>query len=185
MRDNENIRQLYKEYQRKDITRAERREMLEKIARERYKTDPRKSISVKGQAVVNLMFGAVVMALAVIALISRTSGSIRQQTPLFMAAIAVYLVLLFIMVRYKKEPGDELSKELKLKADAYTAKGLIVATIVFGMILQMACNHSHKVSVEITGEVVMWYGYLMLGAYHVLSNAFYLGLDRTPEAEEE
>ena len=57
--------------------------------------------------------------------------------------------------------------------------------MVFGMVLQIVCNHSHKVTVEITGEVVMWYGYLMLGAYHVLSNAFYLGLDRTPEAEEE
>ncbi|ADU20902.1 hypothetical protein [Ruminococcus albus] len=183
MRDNEKVRQLYKEYQRKDITRAERREMLEKIARERYKTDPRKSMSVKGQALMNLLLGALMMAHAVIALISRTSGSIRQQTPLFLSAIAVYVVLLFIMGRYKKEPEDELSKDLKLKADAYTAHGLIVATMVYGIVLQTAGNHVHKVS--ITGEMIMWFGYLMIGTYHVLRNAIYLRLDRTPESEEE
>lgn len=183
MRDNEKVRQLYKEYQRKDITRAERREMLEKIARERYKTDPRKSMSVKGQALLNLMFGAVVMIISVISLISRTSGSIRRHTPLFIAAIAVYAVLLFILGKYKKEPEDELSKELKLKSDSYTAHGLIVATMVYGIVLQTAGNHAHKVS--ITGEMIMWFGYLMIGTYHVLRNAIYLRLDRTPESEEE
>lgn len=185
MRDSDSIRQLYKEYRRRDMTRAERQEMLEKIARERYKTDPRKSMSIRGQALVNLLLGAVMMALAVIAMVSRTSGSIRQQTPLFAAAIAVYAVLLLIIGRYKKEPDDELSKEYKLKADAYTAKGLIVATMVFGLFIQMACNRSHKDTVGITGEMVMWYGYLMMGAYHVLRNAFYIRFDRTPDGEEE
>lgn len=185
MRDNEKIRQLYKEYQRKDITRAERREMLEKIARERYKTDPRKSISVKGQAVVNLLLGVIMTVIAVAAMISRSIGSIRQQTPAVVAATAVYVVLLIISGRYKKEPEDELAKELMLKSTAYSAKGLIISTMVFGMAVNMACNRIHKDSVKITGEMVMWYGYLMIGMYYVLRNAFYLWLDRTPEAEEE
>ncbi|WP_139199777.1 hypothetical protein [Ruminococcus albus] len=185
MRDNDKIRQLYKEYQRRDITRAERREMLEKIARERYKTDPRKPISVKGQALVNLLLGVVMTVIAVSAMISRSIGSIKQQTPTVLAAAAVYVVLMMISCRYKKEPGDELAKELMLKATAYSAEGLIIFTMVFGMIVHMACNRAHKANVCITGEMVMWYGYLMIGAYYVLRNAFYLWLDRTPEAEEE
>ena len=58
--DNTTLKELYAKYSKPNMTREERQELMDKIARERYKLDKRKPITQKGQALSNLICGIVI-----------------------------------------------------------------------------------------------------------------------------
>ena len=179
--DSPTIRELYAKYQKKNMTRAERQELMEKIYRERYKTDPRKPVSQKGQAAVNAVYGIIIILISAFAVYAKECLTKSTTNKVYAMLLAVLVGFAIMTARFKKEPADELSKELMQKATAYSAW----AEAFFVLAVGVAMSLTGKETFEITSTHVMTLAYALCGVYHLSRNAIYLWLDRTPGGEEE
>lgn len=183
--ENTSLKELYAKYSKPNMTRAERQELMEKIARERYKIDKRKPITQKGQALTNLICGIIIVLEAVFGafgkkLIGKTGVDI-----FFILAIITLVVLVALTSRYKKEPADELAKELMTKATAYSAYVPIIIVALIGFVMHLNGNRTNHEIYEIRGDHVISLALLLAGIHCVVRYGMYLWLDRTPKSDDE
>lgn len=180
-RDNDKIRTLYRKLHNRDLTRAGRQEIMEEIKRERYKSDPRKPISQKGQAVCNVIYGAILMAAPIVSKLTQSdssgSGSIGGDI-FFIATIVIVSIMAVMMYSRKAEPADELCKELMLKATSWSAPILIAVVWLTGLIMKEGV---YTVTTDDMALLVI----LLMGVYLTARYAIYLWLDRTPASDDE
>ena len=183
--NNERIRALVKEYQRQDIPRSEKKEILEKIKLEEYKQDSRKPVTFRAQAVINLIFSLLSMVIMVVGIITKYLH-LTDVMDVFVVAVLVCIgIFCIVMSRFKKEPADELAKELMTKATAYSVNGVLAAAILTGIFMHLNGNRCDIETYSITGEHVIWFGYVLALIHWIMKNAIYLWLDRTPASDEE
>lgn len=183
--NNERVRALVKEYQRQDISRSDKKEILEKIKLEEYKADSRKPVTFRAQAVINLIFALLSMVIIVVGIITKYLHKTEAVDVFFVAVLVSIGVFCIVMTRFKKEPADELAKELMTKATAYSVNGVLAAAMLVGIIMHLEGNRRHIESYSITGEYVVWFAYLLTMLQGIMKNAIYLWLDRTPASDEE
>ncbi|MBQ8966367.1 hypothetical protein [Ruminococcus sp.] len=182
--DSKTIRELYAKYQKPHMTRAERQELMEKIYRERYKDDPRKPVSQRGQALMNLICGVIIFAMAMLMTLGIKADNIPSSVPL--AAIVLFMAVMgYFEVRHKKEPADELSKELMLKATSYSAYAMIITVWALGFITTLISNKRGEEFIRVNSDNLMGLTMLLLGVYLIVRNAAYLLLDKAPAEDEE
>ena len=182
--DSNSLNELYAKYRKPNMTRAERQEMMEKIYRERYRNDPRKPVSQKGQAIANLICGVVIFAMSMLMMLGIKAPDVPSEAVLILAG-AAFAVMVFFEVRYKKEPADELSKELMMKATSYSAYAQIIVMWLGGFITMMAANKSDKDYIMVNSDNLMGVTMMLMGVYLMVRNGVYIWLDRTPADEEE
>ena len=185
MKQDKTLKELYEKYKKPDMTRAERQELMETIYRERYKQDPRKPITQKGQALLNLVFGAVMTVESVLELTcARLLGS-NGLGILSMVSMAVILLMIFFEHKRKKEPADEMTKTFMLKAASLAA--VCELTVMFVMMLAVIIvNNARGInSIVVNCAQLFDTASLLLGVYMTVRFGAYLWLDRAPACEEE
>lgn len=191
-RDNDKVRALYQKLQSKNLTRTERKNIMEEIYRERYKSDPRKSISQKGQAVCNAICGLLIMVCAIVNVLIKGKALSDNYTfyrtianLVFATALGAAFVMLVIQTRRKNEPADELSKELMFKATSYAGAVPMVVVWLVGLIMTIISDSRDSEFFSVNSDDIMALMLLMLGSYLTAKNAIYLWLDRTPISDDE
>ena len=181
MKQDKTIKELYEERKKPDMTRAERQELMETIYIERYRQDPRKPITQKGQALLNLVFGAVMTLESVLELTcARLLGS-NGLGILSMVSLAVILLMIFFEHKRKKEPADEMTKSFMLKAASLAA--VCDLTVMLAVII---VNNARGINnIVVNCDRLFNSACLLLGVYMTVRYGAYLRLDRTPACEEE
>lgn len=100
--------------------------------------------------------------------------------------VIVVIVLLCVMsAKYKKQPSDELSRELMLKATDIAVKVELCAAVLVGIFMHLHGNHRHFEYYSIEGSDVCMFGVFLSGVFFAAKSIIFLWLDRTPKAEEE
>lgn len=183
--ENTTLKELYAKYSKPNMTREERQELMDKIARERYKLDKRKPITQKGQALSNLICGIVIILEAVFGTFGKKLIGETGVDVFFILAIITVVVLAALTSRYKKEPADELAKELMTKAAAYSAYVPIALITLIGIVMHLNGNRTDHEIYEIRGDHVLTLALLLMGIQYVVRYGMYLWLDRTPKSEDE
>ena len=184
---NENItlKELYAKYSKPNMTREERQELMEKINLERYKMDKRKPITQKGQALTNLICGIIIVLESVFGAFGKKLIGKTGVDVFFILAVITLVLLVALTSRYKKEPADELAKELMTKAAAYSAYVPIIIIAVIGVAMTLIGNKTDIDSFPVTSDHVMGLALLLMGIHYVVRNGMYLWLDRTPKSDDE
>lgn len=184
-RDNEKIRTLYQKLQSKDLTRAERRDIMEDIKLEEYRLDTRKPISQKGQAVCNLILGLLIVVAEIVGRLTQGAARKSGVDAFFIVGLLIIAAMAVILSRRKNEPSDELSKDLMLKATSLAGIVSIAALFVFGCVLHLAGNYRYPEPLDFGYDDVLILTMAQAGVYLMAKNAIYLWLDRTPVADDE
>lgn len=191
-RDNNKVRELYQKLHSKNLTRAERKDIMEEIKREQYRTDPRKPISQKGQAVCNAICGLLLMVCAIVNEIIKGKALSDNYTVyrtianlVFATALGAAIVMVVIQTRRKNEPADELSKELMFKATSYAGAVPMIVTWLVGFIMTIISDSRDSEFFSVNSDDMMALLLLMLGSYLTAKNTIYLWLDRTPASDDE
>lgn len=186
-RDNDKIRTLYQKLQSKDLTRAERRDIMEEVKLEQYRLDTRKPISQKGQAVCNLILGLLIVATEIVGRLTqdaaRKSG-FNGVDIFFVVGLLIIAAVVVILSRRKNEPADELSKDLMLKSTSLAGIVSIAALFVFGCVLHLAGNYRYPEPLNFGYDDILILTMAQMGVYLTAKNAIYLWLDRTPADDE-
>lgn len=186
--DNNKISLLNQELRSKKLSRAERKEIMEEIYREKYKTDPRKPISQKGQAICNLILGLLIIVTEIVGKL--TQGAERKSDfnggdVYFIVALFIVAIVVVISSVRKSEPADELSKELMLKATSWAGTISIAALFLFGCVIHLRGNYRYPEPLTFGYDDVIILAMALAGVYLTAKNAIYLWLDRTPESDDE
>lgn len=185
--ENTSLKELYAKYSKPNMTRAERQELMEKIARERYKIDKRKPITIKGQTVSNLICGIIIALEGIFCIIGVNGKKVFGDTSdiFFIAAIITCVVICIIMGQYKKELPDELSKELMTKATAYSAYVPMFIIVAIGVVMTLIGNKRDNEYFKVNSDQVMGLAFAMMGLLYIAKSIIYLWLDRTPNSDDE
>ena len=99
--------------------------------------------------------------------------------------VIAMLILFFWSSKYKKQPSDELSSALSLRATAAAVKIELCTAAVVGVFMHMHGNHRHFEYYSITGIDVCMFAFFLSGIFFAAKNIAFLWLDRTPKAEED
>lgn len=153
------------------------------------KVNEKKILTQHGQAFVNLIWGIAMVLLPIATTIrkhfnSNTNGIFYRSMNMLAAFCALLLIL--YTSGLKKQPEDELSQSLMLKATATAAYVEIfaVAALSTGMLVTGILRNDETFSV--TSFDVLNLAMFLCGVYHIARNAIFLWLDRTPkECDEE
>ena len=187
-RDSERLRSLYQRLNSGRLTRAERKDIMEEIKREKYRLDTRKPISQKGQAVCNVIYGALLTVTPIVSKITHAGADKGYRSfadAFFIATLVIVFVIAAMTYSRKAEPADELCKELMLKATGWSAPILISVVWLAGLIMTIVGNNSEEGVYAVTSDDMALLVILLTGVYMTSRNAIYLWLDRTPAADDE
>lgn len=145
-------------------------------------------VSQKAQAAFEIVPAAVLIMLFICKILENINHTetlhniLNAMSPL----IIVLIVILFIWSsRYGKQPSDELSRELMLKATAVAVKAVLFAAVAVGFFMHLHGNYRHDEYYSITGGDVCMFAVFLCGIFLIVKNIAFLWLDRTPKAEEE
>ncbi|WP_303837984.1 hypothetical protein [Ruminococcus flavefaciens] len=148
----------------------------------------KKMMSQKAQAALEIVPALVLIMLFICKILeninhTRTLHNIlNAMSPLI---IVVTAVLFIWSSRYGKQPSDELSRELTLKATAVAVKAELCAAVIVGIFMHLQGNRRHDEYFRITGGDVCMFGVFLCGVFFIAKNITFLWLDRTPKAEED
>ena len=107
---------------------------------------------------------------------------INVLSPLILIGIVFFCVM---SSKYKKQPSDELSRELMLKATDIAVRVELGTALLVGIIMHLHGNHRHFEYYSLTGGDVCIFAVFLCGVFLAAKNIVFLWLDRTPKAEEE
>ena len=177
---------LYQVLKRKDLTRGQRYEELERIMREQYKKDRRKPITLKGQAIITVLAGLILQGDGIVFGLRGSVISSGISTLYGIAVLALALCLcIYLCARRKNELPDELSKELMLKASSYAAYAEIGLMFLLAIIVNAVGRISGNSSFVISGHQISGVVLFLAGFYAVVKSSIYIWLDRPACDDEE
>ena len=138
---NEKIAKLTARTKDKSLTRSERQQAMEELKWEKYRTDPRPSMSLKKFKLLDgFVFLADVFIFSYMGLVDKqqdpgfTAGD-AVMTIIVAALIAAVIGYLFLHSKYKIEPADELSDRNLSKASKIAYTVIVIALVVSGLIV--------------------------------------------------
>ena len=148
----------------------------------------KKVMSQKAQAVSEIIAAMVQIVLFICKILENINHTralhniLNVMSPVIIAAI---IILIVWSSRYGKQPGDELSRELTLKATAVAVKAELCIAMFAGIFMHLHGNYRHDEYYSITGSDVVLFAVFLCGVFFIVKNIVFLWLDRTPKAEEE
>lgn len=172
----------------KTLSRFERRELMEERKLEKYRLDRRKPISIKGVEVCNLVIGLMIIAACAVAQLTQGSvskSSLNGGNIFFIFYFSVLLVLLVLYSLHKKEPADELCKELMYKATNFAAISAVVVLFAAGAAASLVGNYKYPEPMYFTYEEFSLMAFAMVGFFLSAKSTAYLWLDGTPASDDE
>ncbi len=107
---------------------------------------------------------------------------INVLSPLILIGIVFFCAM---STKYKKQPSDELSRELMLKATDIAVRVELCAALLVGIFMHLHGNHRHFEYYSIEGSDVCIFAVFLCGVFLAAKNITFLWLDRTPKAEED
>ena len=152
------------------------------------KNSKKKELSLKAQAIAELVSAAVMILLFIGKMYENIFHNralhniINYTSPLIFVIIAAICV---VSAKYNKQPNDELSRELTLKATEIAVKIELCVAVFCGIIMHLQGNRRHFEYYRIMGSDVCIFGVFLCGVYLAAKNIAFLWFDRTPKAEEE
>ena len=176
------IEQLTNVYRDKQRSRTERHDAFRELTRVKYQVDPRPSVSVRKQAIYEaVMFLAETVFFGFQVFVDR---EVRHGSPLdtifSVVIIAIFVALITLSVKYKKEPDDELSLRIKQNASRYAA---ITLYIILGVTALVCFDF---LGMTFTLYEFNWIGTLMMSVclYAAISRIMFLILEGREAGEE-
>lgn len=152
------------------------------------KNKEKKIISQKKQAVIGFIIGIINVLMFMIGTLEKMQHStmLDNISDIFFPFAFGMLILIFgVSLSSKKQPGDELSRELMLKAGAIAIIFELLAVLVWGIGMDIIGSVRGNSKFSIEGNDVVMFVQLMGGVYIAARSAIFLWLDRTPKAEED
>ncbi|MBR3283246.1 MAG: hypothetical protein IKI56_08110 [Ruminococcus sp.] len=140
--------------------------------------------SLKKQAWINLICGAVTLPLYSVMLLPETPLRKTLGNVFVFITLAV-VVLLCICSSGKKEQADELSTANMNRAGSISAVIAPCILLAVGIFMHLRGNYIHNTTFGITGGDIIVFGVMIANISIIVKNGVFLWLDRTPKAEEE
>lgn len=172
----------------KTLSRFERRELMEERKLEKFRLDRRKPMSVKGVEVCNLVSGLLIIAICMIAYFTKifvTESSSNADDAVMVIYYVTIMILAVFYSLHKKEPADELSKELMYKAINFSSVASVVVLFAAGAAASLVGNYKYPEPMYFTYEEFTYMAFAMVGFFLTAKSAAYLWLDRTPASDDE
>ena len=148
----------------------------------------KKELSQKAQAVSEFVSAMVMIILFICKILEKTNHTELMHNILSVMSLLAFIGVafyVFLESKYKKQPSDELSRELMLKATYLAVKVELIAAVLVGIFMHLHGNHRHFEYYSITGGDVCAFAVFLCGVFFAVKNIVFLWLDRTPKAEEE
>lgn len=186
--NSDKLRSIEQRLKSKTLSRFERRELMEERKLEKYRLDRRKPMSVKGVEICNLVSGLLVIALCVIAYFTHIFAIENSSNADDVVIVIYYIIVMLLVVFYsfhKKEPADELSKELMYKAINFSSIASVAVLFAAGAAVSLVGNYIYPEPMYFTYEEFMYIAFAIVGFFFASKSAAYLWLDRTPASDDE
>ena len=174
----EKIKKLTAMYTDKSLSRKEKQEVLRELNRVKYLADPRPSLSVRAQTLLNAVLSSIIAGYFIAITCLDKSGPLPHLLN-FVFAVCI-LISLCVTGRYKREPDDELSLHSRHAAGRYAAFVFLIIAAVFGFI----CFDALELSLTLTTK--NWIGIFFAAefTYYAISNIIFLILEgRAPKED--
>ena len=183
---NAKIEKLTARYKDKSLSRAERQEILSELNWEKYRADPRPSMTLKKFKLLDAVVYLCDMVIFGMMLFETKHHGFNAfdfvMTAVVVVCIAAAGYYLYIHNKYKIEPADELSNRNMSRASGLAAYALIALLLAVSLVMFI---------VNENGVITIPYGKLMnvlctaLFGYSFAANLIFIGLEGKEETEEE
>ena len=149
------------------------------------KSNEKKILSQKTQSVINFIIGVLIVLMFIIGALGKMQHSevLHNISNIFFPfALGMIMFIFGVSLNRRKQPEDELSRELMLKAGSAAIFFVLLAILVFGITMDVigSARDNPKFSID-----VVMFGQFVCGVYMAAKSAVFLWLDRTPKGEEE
>ncbi|HPY86100.1 MAG TPA: hypothetical protein PLS20_13855 [Ruminococcus flavefaciens] len=152
------------------------------------KSNEKKILSQKTQSVINFIIGVLIVLMFIIGALGKMQHSevLHNISNIFFPfALAMIMFIFGVSLNRRKQPEDELSRELMLKAGSAAIFFVLLAILVFGIAMDVIGSARDNPKFSIEGSDVVMFGQFICGVYIAAKSAVFLWLDRTPKGEEE
>lgn len=143
-----------------------------------------KMISQKTQAVINLIIGIMIALIFIAEVIGRIMNSTvlhNVSSIFFPFAIGITMFVVGVSLERRKQPGDELSKELMLKAGSLALYFEVCAVAALGIAMEIAGSLRGNYKFSIEGKDVLMFATFICGVNLAARSVVFLWLDKTPK----
>jgi hypothetical protein len=140
---NEKITRLAARSRDKSLTRSERQQAKEELKREKYRTDPRPTISLrKSKLIDGFVFLADAVIFSYMGLIYKKLDAGFSAGDILMAIVSILVIasvfgIIFLHSKYKIEPSDELAESNLLIATRFSYSVIFFVLVIAGTILSL------------------------------------------------
>lgn len=174
------LTELKKKYADKTLSRSERQRVLEEIAKEQYKLDPRKTINLHELSKMRLIIGLMSFILCSASLLL-DRFNVPDNGPIVIIVVIFALICFALFIRSaiplitrKSEPSDELSQQNELTASNLAFRTIAAIMILAAFVYSLVGSGSFKVF----SADMYWLVCIYVGLHIFIKEAFFLYLDK-------